>query len=370
MDISLRESTCNLVEDHFNEVTSSTPFRVVWQKLTHYWDFFNFELLQHVIESFAFENVPLCEDMNSYAAEVERFSCNTKVCEFFRDWPLRKNKPTKYIMKLVVVKTKMSWAHCTLQDVKNKSAALTQKFFLPNYVLVARDVKKGCVAIHWFTLPSVALLLIRNVRDIPPEFFQVNGFQFISVNAVRVYTNHDIDNVQGPIHQQVEGTNVTQSQPTEVKLARHERQLDTEGYTNNEYIEMSSPRSSTESNLPEVVLKIVAVKLARHERQLGEDSETILKQAVRLNAVDFRNCTDFKMLAVHLFAKDLVHPGEQEYLNSPYISQIQKANRFYAEILDRKGPEAYRSFYYALKGEKEHKGHEHLVELLEQALDK
>ena len=125
-------------------------------------------------------------------------------------------------------------------------------------------------------------------------------------------------------------------------------------------------RSSTESSLSEATIRVAIEKL---ESQLGENAEVILKWCVKQHAADFRNYTDFTMLVIHLHSENLVHSGEKEYLNSPYHTQVQKANRFYLEILDRKGPEAYRSFYYALKAEKKHKGHEDLLKKLEQALD-
>ena len=128
-------------------------------------------------------------------------------------------------------------------------------------------------------------------------------------------------------------------------------------------------RSSTESSLSEATIKVAIEKLESPGSDLGEDAEVILRRCVRQHAADFRNYTDFTMLAIHLFVENLVHSGEMEYLNSPYHTQIQKANRFYFEILDRKGPEAYRSFYNALKAEKKHKGHEDLLKKLEQALD-
>ena len=187
MNISLREACWNFVEDCLVELKAGSHISVIWTMLNGIWDFFNFELLEHVIEGFVSEVDPLREKLKSYKAEVEVFSRTTKVSEFFRNWPLCKKKPEKSVMKSVVVKVERSWEDCTLQDVKNVAATLTQKFFLPRYVLVARDVEEGCVSILWYVPPSVASLFEMGALKFKSGFFVANGFQSISINDVQLY---------------------------------------------------------------------------------------------------------------------------------------------------------------------------------------
>ena len=105
-------------------------------------------------------------------------------------------------------------------------------------------------------------------------------------------------------------------------------------------------------------------------KELDEKHEALLKQTMRDRAADFRQYTDFSILHAHLVEEHLVNASESEFLNKECYTHTEKANKFFFEILERKGPTAYRTFYYALRAEKQHKGHEHLVELFDGALVK
>ena len=105
-------------------------------------------------------------------------------------------------------------------------------------------------------------------------------------------------------------------------------------------------------------------------KELDEKHEAVLKQTMRDRAADFRQYTDFSILHAHLVKERLVHASESEFLNKECFTHTEKANKFFFEILERKGPTAYRSFYHALRAEKQHKGHDNLVEILEGALMK
>ena len=187
MNISLREACWSFVEDCLGRIRADTPLAMIWLKLNGIWDFFNFELLEHVVEGFVPKSDPLREEMELYVAEVGVFGRNTKVSEFFHNWPLRKKKPEKSVMEAVVLKVERSWEDCTLQDVKDMAATLTQKFFLPRYVLVVQDVEEECVSILWYVPPSVARLLEKGVAEVKPGFFIAYGFQSISINDVQLY---------------------------------------------------------------------------------------------------------------------------------------------------------------------------------------
>ena len=187
MNISLREATWDFIKECVQGISADTHLANLWIDLNGFWDFFNFELLEHVVKSFLPESDPLRVKMRSYVAEVEIFGRSTKVSELFHKWPLRKKKPEKSVMKAVVVKVERSWEDCTLQDVKDVAATLTQKFFLPRYVLVVRDVEEGCVSILWYVPPSIARQLENGVAEVKSEFFLANGFQSISIDVCQVY---------------------------------------------------------------------------------------------------------------------------------------------------------------------------------------
>lgn len=124
-------------------------------------------------------------------------------------------------------------------------------------------------------------------------------------------------------------------------------------------------KSKSDSSLSEKTLRL---PMKQCEEEKDDIREKIIRNTIRQNFPVFRDSTDFVVLIAHLTAEGLLHPAESEILNNLFYTQVYKANHFYLEILNRKGPKAYKHFYSALKAEKTHKGHPYLLEILDQAL--
>ena len=111
-----------------------------------------------------------------------------------------------------------------------------------------------------------------------------------------------------------------------------------------------------------------ALQILQEVLDLGEGAEEVLKITLQYHAVDFRDSTDWKMLLAHLVKVDLVSTHESEFLSCELRTNIDKSNNFYCARLPGKGPTAYRRLYIALKEEKTHCGHVHLVEMMTKEL--
>ena len=204
MDPSLRHVAGNFFEECFSATSDMAAF---WGKLNRFWDFYNFELLQHIMltmfddiddsllremkenerETFIETIGSLRRDMETYEKEITDFSSKTKVCDFFRYWPFRMPKPEEARLRKVVLKVEKSWEGCTLLDIKKTSNTVAQAFFLPRHFLLIGGVEEGCVSILWYVPPSVARLLEKGVAEVKPGFFIANGIQSISINDVQLY---------------------------------------------------------------------------------------------------------------------------------------------------------------------------------------
>ena len=204
MDASLRHVAGNFFEECFSATSNMAGF---WGKLNQFWDFYNFELLQHIIqtmfddiddsllrkmeenerEAFIEKIDSLRIDMETYDKEITDFSSKTKLCDFIRIWPFRMQKPEEARLRKVVLKVEKNWEGCTLLDIKKTSNTIAQAFFLPRHFLLIVGVEVGSVSILWYVPPSVARLLEKHVTEVKPGFFIANGFQSISVNDVQLY---------------------------------------------------------------------------------------------------------------------------------------------------------------------------------------
>ena len=203
MDPSLRHVAGNFFKQCFKATSDMVDF---WGELNGFWDFYNFELLQHIIqtmfddiddslleenerETFIEKIGSLRSDMETYEKEITDFSSKTKVCDFFRIWPFGMPKPEEARLKKVVLKVEKTkiWEDYTLLDIKKTSKTVAQAFFLPTYLLLISGVEEGSVSILWYVPPSVARLLEKHVAEVKPGFFIANGFQSISINDVQLY---------------------------------------------------------------------------------------------------------------------------------------------------------------------------------------
>ena len=135
MKPSLKRLAGKYLENVFENCVSSSGLEYVWGKFNYFWDFYNYELLQHVIRvMFTEEGDPLLSQLAEYEDKIGDFLASTKLSNFLKVWPLSTGKPQeKEIaeLKRVVVRVDRRWEDCTLHDVKNISNMFTQCFFFP-----------------------------------------------------------------------------------------------------------------------------------------------------------------------------------------------------------------------------------------------
>ena len=163
----------------------------LWGELNWFWDFFNYELLQHVIRvMFTQRDDPLLGQLVEYENEIGTFLSSTKLCDFFKVWPFSTDKPQeKDILELkrVVVRVDRRWEECTLLDVKNISSTFAQGFFLPREFLLLAGVSKSSVSFLWYVPPSIASSIEDKVEE-KNDFLIDNGFLSIAIESLQVYT--------------------------------------------------------------------------------------------------------------------------------------------------------------------------------------
>lgn len=85
----------------------------------------------------------------------------------------------------------------------------------------------------------------------------------------------------------------------------------------------------------------------------------------------FLDCTNFDILGPHLRAEDLLTDEEFSKLVGPTSGlkgHKQRSRYFYTEVINSKGTKAYTILKSCLQQALDHKGHEDLVDLLNQAV--
>ena len=188
MKLSLKYLAGKYVQECFKKMETLAK---VWGKLNHFWDFFNYELFQHVVRvMFTEADDPLLRKLADYENEMDGFLSSTKLCDYFKVWPCTIDNPqAKEVgeLKKVVVRVNKSWDNCTLRDIKNISSTFAQGFFLPRELLLVAGVGKSSVSILWSVPPSLACSIEEQVKQGKNDFLADNGFLSITIDGVQIY---------------------------------------------------------------------------------------------------------------------------------------------------------------------------------------
>ena len=110
-----------------------------------------------------------------------------------------------------------------------------------------------------------------------------------------------------------------------------------------------------------------APKVQSDRAKLNYADEIVLRDTVRRKMPTFVTFTDFDSICTYLYSRKLLHTSDYTTLRN-MLSDKERRNRLYMEILPSKGRHTYRRLYECLRNETEHTGHRDLVEILDKAL--
>ena len=183
--VSDRTQHRSFIQENLTNIPPPVTFDKIWSRLTNYWDFMNYRLLEHVINKLGSED--LKHQMQDYVDKLSAFKRRTRLCDFIDSWPCKDDRPPEEELRKVVIKMRQEWTQCTLQDVESFKTALVHKFFLPEYDIILQKAERGCVCVTWLTSPSTATLLQQNLANIETEFFKEHSIDAVTVDGQDIY---------------------------------------------------------------------------------------------------------------------------------------------------------------------------------------
>ena len=183
--VSDRTEHRSFILENLINIPPPVTFEKIWSRLTIYWDFMNYGLLEHVISKLGGED--LKHQMQVYVQKLSTFKSRTRLCDFIDSWPCKDDRPPEEELRKVVIKMKHEWTQCTLQDVESFKMALIHKFFLPEFDLILQNATRGCVCVTWLTSPSTATLLQQNLANIETEFFKEHSIDAVTIDGQDIY---------------------------------------------------------------------------------------------------------------------------------------------------------------------------------------
>ena len=159
----------------------------LWARLGNYWDFLNFDLLEHVINKFG--SAGLKYKMESYKDDLQSFRKSTRLCDFIDCWPVRGQNPPEMELREFVVKAGHHWDNCTLEDLEKLKGVITRKFFLPEFVLRLREIKEGCITITWLIPVPFVKVLQEAIESTNSEFFMEQKIETITIDGQECHSS-------------------------------------------------------------------------------------------------------------------------------------------------------------------------------------
>ena len=197
----------SFIEEKLSNNQPPVTFENIWSILNLYWDFLNYEFLEHVIERFGSED--LKQQMRHYVEELSTFKQTARLCDFIESWLHRDDGPPEHTLKKMVVKMRLKWYLCTLQDMESFKNAVVDKFSLKAYDILFRKAEREGVYVTWFPLEvydihlqtaegrdvcitwltssSIATLLQQNMANIETEFFKKHNVNAVTIDGQDVY---------------------------------------------------------------------------------------------------------------------------------------------------------------------------------------
>ena len=106
--VSDRNQHRSFIEEKLTDIPPPVTFEKIWSRLTIYWDFLNYRLLEHVVRNFG--NEDLKDQMQDYVDELSAFKKTTRLCDFINSWPCKDDRPPEEGLRKVVVKMHQEWS--------------------------------------------------------------------------------------------------------------------------------------------------------------------------------------------------------------------------------------------------------------------
>ena len=101
LDVSRKREHHEFIHKQLMKMDKEATFDEIWEKLTDYWNFLNFDLLEYVVDKFDIDH--LKNKIESYELDLQSFRKATRLCDFIYCWPVQGETPPETELREVKV---------------------------------------------------------------------------------------------------------------------------------------------------------------------------------------------------------------------------------------------------------------------------
>ena len=163
LPIKYKEEHKEFFEQMAKELDGESTINCIWRKLSEYWNFMNYTLLENLIRNIGDHS--LKQNMKSYLSSLESFRRNTRLCDFAKHCPVVESRPSEADLKEFVLHLKLDWETCTLEQLEELKGHIIRKFLLPSFALILKKVSHGSLIVTWLLPAQIASTLVQDLEN-------------------------------------------------------------------------------------------------------------------------------------------------------------------------------------------------------------
>ena len=143
----------------------------VLEKLKGYYSWFDFELIEGIINAFSDEGNDLRLSLEKYKHDLLKY-CQNRLCELKIESD-DKNLMSEQLTK-IVFKVDMEWAQIRFSDIKQITAKIREILALTEGVLILRSIRSGCIELKY----SIPKHVVGALVPIEAAAFEKHGIRY------------------------------------------------------------------------------------------------------------------------------------------------------------------------------------------------
>ena len=158
----------------------------IWIELNDYFNFLNYEILQHILRKFISADLQI--RMDEYKTKIKNFFRCTRICDFIECWPIHGcEPPVEKLQHFIEIKSCKNWETCTLEDLDNLKGRLATKLLLPKFILILEKASSGSLAVTFSIPPSLVTQIQCDIQNTELKVFLDMDIEIITVDGVVCY---------------------------------------------------------------------------------------------------------------------------------------------------------------------------------------
>lgn len=181
---SIRSEHHQFLNDRLSDIMNAESIELVFGYLNLYWNFFDYNLLEHIIKKFG--SIRLKKEMRKYVKCLSDFRKATTLQQLIERWQGLRAEPPPDFSEITMQLTKKA-SECTLEELEQLRQRTCKECRFKPFVLMLAKAEEGSLVIVWH-LPSVLVpefqLALCGMRC----FFEEHKITRLAVDGVCIFS--------------------------------------------------------------------------------------------------------------------------------------------------------------------------------------